>query len=626
MGINKVSAKGLHGQGGSLMWLTAGGLGVYCLVLTVITGDIGFEGDDWWILSWPYWHGFPASLFVYAKESLRPMEGVYWIGLFELFGFNKIAFHLFSLLLLAAASLMMGAVLTRAFPQQRGLAILASLLAFFLPTVSCLTYVLATDNSRLSMLLFWVSVIAFQRWSERSASWLGLTAPILLYVPAFLTYEAPTLLIFAVPLLVFPVHLRARNVSNKDFCIRIAVAVSGAFLLAIALRFVLLGGGAVGHRHLYPPLELLWSYIALLPFYLAAPFSGISVSLTECLFALGIMTIAALAAFSKSAVISEHSESFQWVNSRWYLAVVGLMILVLGLLPYQLAGYGSICPKVAETVLAKVGAIPDGNTAWFNFNWSSRIYSAGSFGLAILIALIATGWKNDKLRAAGKIVAIAIIGVMVVFHVGLRTDWQEAAQIRNKIIMGLVSQVPEVESGTNFVFLNLESCHKRAAVFRGWGGVRELVRMLYDDRKLGAWYLYPYCWKWPNNLFHQAVISEKGFVSRGMKLDQPVPHESLLLMNRVGSSLVMLEGINSYDGMAPTGIRWVGASAVRSNARRIMGWSSTNGMSKKCVKNAWETGLISTLHLSRVKVGLKMVNRWTSAFRDKRITSRVIRK
>lgn len=608
------------------MLLTASGLCLYSLVLTVITGDIGFEGDDWWILSWPYWHEFPKSLVIYAKESLRPMEGVYWIGLFELFGFNKIAFHLFSLFLLGGAASLMGFSLMRAFPNQRGLAVFATLLAFFLPTVSCLTYVLATDNSRLSMLLFWASVIAFQRWSERSSSWGGLVLPVLLYVPAFLTYEAPTLLIFAVPLLVLPIHLRSMKITNADFCIRIAAAVSAAFCLAIAIRFTFLGGGAVGHRHLYPPLELLWSYIALFPFYLSAPFSWFSFSLVEGLLAAGIMGIAIAASIADKTVVPESSQPLAWVNSRSYLLAVGLAIFLLGMLPYQLAGYGSITPKISETVLAKLGAIPDGNTSWYNFNWSSRIYSAGSFGIAILIATIATGWKNRKLGFAVRIAMVVAIGVLVVFHSGLRKDWQEAAQIRNNITESLVSQVPEVEPGTNFVFLNLESSQGRAAIFRGWGGLRELVRMLYDDQTVGAWYLYPYCWKRPNIPFQQAVVSEKGFLSRGMNMDKPVPHESLLLMSKVGSSLVLMDGISASDGIVPTGIRWAGATAVRSNARRIMAWSPTDVAPRKYVKNAWESGLISTLRLSKVRLGLRIVNRWTDAFRDKRVTSRLLKK
>ena len=128
------------------------------LSLTVVTGDIGFDGDDWWVLAIPYWNSFPDSLVLYARKFLRPVEGLYWISLFELFGFNKVVFHLCSLLLLAGSAALMGVSLDRAFPGRRACVSIAVLLAFFLPPVSCLTYVMFTDNSRLSMLLFWTSV------------------------------------------------------------------------------------------------------------------------------------------------------------------------------------------------------------------------------------------------------------------------------------------------------------------------------------------------------------------------------------------------------------------------------------------------------------------------------------
>ncbi len=130
-----------------------------------------------------YFHFLTGTTFrtrsiLYAHKFLRPMEGFYWISLFELFGFNKVAFHLCSLLLLAGAAVLMGVSLDRAFPGRRTCVSMAVLLAFFLPPVSCLTYVLFTDNSRLSMLLFWASVITFQRWAQKSSPWRGLALPV----------------------------------------------------------------------------------------------------------------------------------------------------------------------------------------------------------------------------------------------------------------------------------------------------------------------------------------------------------------------------------------------------------------------------------------------------------------
>ena len=216
--------------GKSYLWFLAGGLGLYCIVLTAITGDIGFNGDDWWVFSIPYWNHFPDSLILYARKFLRPMEGFYWISLFELFGFNRVAFHLCSLLLLAGAAVLMGVSLDRAFPGRRTCVSMAVLFAFFLPPVSCLTYVLFTDNSRLSMLLFWASMITFQRWAQKSSPWRGLAPPLFLYMGSFLTYEAPSFLIFLVPMLVWPVHKRCCDrLSDRTFLIKLCVGIMTGF-------------------------------------------------------------------------------------------------------------------------------------------------------------------------------------------------------------------------------------------------------------------------------------------------------------------------------------------------------------------------------------------------------------
>jgi hypothetical protein len=606
----------------SILWPVAVGLVLYCLAVTALTGDIGFEGDDWWIFSWPYRNGFPASLLAYAEASLRPVEGIYWITLFEIFGFNKIAFNLCSLLLLSGACLMMGWCLLTAFPQKRSFAVLAILFAFFLPTVSCLTYVICTDNSRLSMLLFWACVAGFQRWSARGLSWPDLFAPVALYVLAFLAYEAPSFLLFVIPFLVWPVWLRHRSgSSSRDFLIGLGTAVVAAFAISVSIRFLLLSGGAVSHQSLLPSWELMWSYIALIPFYLSAPFTSMSWDPATACLGIGVMIwsgILAVRSFSTEDEKRPISGPFL-SNDRSYLILLGIAILILGMLPYQLAGYGSITPKIANTVVAKWGIIPDGNTSWFNFNWSSRIYSAGSFGLAIIFAAILTNWRLVTVKIATTLTAAAALGLMAIFHAGLSADWKEAAHIRNELLSSLISQVPDVKPGANFVFLDLESSYGRAPIFRGWGGLKELIRMLYDDEGLGAWYLYPYSWQRPNKMFHQAVVTRNGFVTRGMRMERPAPHDSLLILARRGSQLVLLDNISSHDGWAPTGIRWSGASEIHSNFDRIVAWSDTHLTQKRFVRNAWNSGLIATLQLYKVRLSLRIANKWGSSLYNPRL-------
>ncbi len=219
------------------------------------------------------------------------------------------------------------------------------------------------------------------------------------------------------------------------------------------------------------------------------------------------------------------------------------MILLLGMFPYQLAGYGLGPPGLMDTALAKWGIAKSAHPNSFNFNEASRLYSSASCGLAILFATLLSAWTGKRATLVAKIAAVAVLGFMAMFHAGLRTDWKEAAAIRNSLVASLVNQVPEVKPKTNFVFLNLELYHKRASVIRGWGGLRALIRMLYHDRTLGAWYLYPSASKWPNSSFQQAIVLREGFVSRGIELNNPAPHDSLLLFNRCGSNLALLDKI-----------------------------------------------------------------------------------
>ena len=347
------------GSSSSYLWYLAVGLGLYCIVLTAMTGDIGFDADDWWILSLPYWNNFSDSLILYARKFLRPIEGIYWISLFQGFGFNRVAFHLCSLLLQAGSAVLMGVSLDRAFPGRQVFVSIAVLFAFFLPPVSCLTYVMFTDNSRLSMLLYWATVIAFQRWARRSPSWSGLALPVTLYLVSFLTYEASSFLIFLIPVLVWPVHQRSSNRAfDPVFLIKLSGGSVAAFAAAVTVRFVFLNGGAVSHSSLLPPFELLWSYLALLPFYLVAPFVSVSGNqwalLTGFLVALAAAGLFFLSCHDRPFGKMDAHGWFQR-ESGWYLVALGCGILFLGMLPYQLAGYGLCRPPLVETLLLKTG-------------------------------------------------------------------------------------------------------------------------------------------------------------------------------------------------------------------------------------------------------------------------------
>ena len=172
-------------------------------------------------------------------------------------------------------------------------------------------------------------------------------------------------------------------------------------------------------------------------------------------------------------------------SEKRYILLLGVCIFLLGMLPYQMAGYGSVTPNISETFLTKAGIV-DGSTKWFSFDAMSRIYSSASwhsryFGRDLLTCC-GDVWQRNLCAS----LAALILGCMISFHVGLRVDWKEAAQIRNSIVKSLITQVPNVMPNTNLILVDLECNHKRAAVFRGWVGLRCFISMLYRQQTVNA--------------------------------------------------------------------------------------------------------------------------------------------
>jgi hypothetical protein len=528
----------------------------FCISLALLVGNIGFQGDDWWQFAFPYWHSFPSSVWEYATASRRPIEGLYTVIAFELFGLNRILYTLSALILLAGACLLMGKCLHNAFPGRGSFVVLSTLFAFLLPSVSNLIYMFHTDNSRISSLFFWTSAFAFQRWATGEKTWIGLAVPLLLYFLAAFTYENTTFLIFTIPLLTWPVFLRNQGgLSARAFLIRIVSAIVGGFLFFVIMRFAVLSGGAVGHRSLFPSLDLIWSYAANLVRYCTAPFHlfpGDPLS-----WGWGVM-VAIIAGFLLMYADRNVPTSEEDSGSSAYVAVVGASIVILGILPYALAGYQS---KV-------------------EFTSQSRIYSSSSFGLAILVGLFFSMSADSRLKKLQKAAAIVLIAFMAAFLAGLRINWQAAEEKRSAIYSSLRQAVPAVAPGTTFLFLDLQSYISgaktgSAVIFQGVDGLDEFIKMFYNDRDVHAYFLYsPKSVE--NNKENRALIaSPDGVVARGSALRPPVPLDTLLILKKIDDRMVLLDSVDSTQDVA---IVWNGISEIRSNKDRILRTNPKGGV------------------------------------------------
>jgi hypothetical protein len=226
-----------------------------------------------------------------------------------------------------------------------------------------------------------------------------------------------------------------------------------------------------------------------------------------------------------------------------HIAMLGVTVLVLGVVPYLLAGYG----------------------AAFGFTSQSRIYSSAAFGVAIILgAALGASWTSRKLRLITRCAAIALMALMAVFFADLGTGWREAENKRNDLCASLVKQVPNVKPGTTFLFLDLQwYLSNRAVVFQGVDGLPEFVRILYGRKDLYAYFLYPLSEDLVGSDGRTASVSPRGLVARGSAVRGPIPLDSLLIFRRRGSKLVLLDSIS--EAQNEVAMDWNGVSIIRSN-------------------------------------------------------------
>jgi hypothetical protein len=526
------------------------GLAVYAVMLAWITGNTGFQADDWWMLSVPYWNRFPGSIWKYTVEFRRPLEGLPWLTAFPVFGFNRTFYNLAALLLLAGAALLFGACLTRAFPRRRAFVAASMLFWFFSPAICPLAYVFHMDNIWTCTLLFWGSVLAFQIWTERGSSRSGLLLPVLLYYLSTLAYDAANLLLFLVPLFVLPCRRRNRNgVSERVFRLRLAVGMGVGFLALLVTRFLLFHGGAVALRSPIPKFKQLWEYVINLAPYMIAPFQSVSTDAWAIGAGCLVLMFAAVLLFSDRGPgpTMKNASGTSTKSDLFLILLSAAGLVLLGAIPYLMAGYG----------------------AALGFHGESRIYSTSSFGLAMLFGFVSTVWSRRNALTVAKLAAVIVLGFMAMFHTDLRRSWQEAENINCRLWSTLDRQVPGVAGGTSFLFLNLQSyLSNRAIIFAGVNGLREFIRIFYNRKDIDAYYLYPYQKGFADSKVMPAFVSARGVVARGVLPKKPIKLDKLLIVERVGTRLMLLDKISEADKMAA--IRWAGVTEIQSNRKLIL--------------------------------------------------------
>jgi len=535
-------------------------LGASC-ILTVLIGDIGFQGDDWWILSFPYWNRFPQSVVAYAQAALRPVEGLYWIGLFEAFGIHRHPYLFASLGLNVLSSILFALCVVRLFPKNIELGVWAAFFSFFMPMSSPLVFIMHTDNSRLAMIFFLASVMCMQSAISGTSLWLGLA--VICYLLSVLTYENASMLIFALPLLVLPlVNKEHQPILNRCVFRRTALVIAVGFLGFLVERFLLFSGGAVNHAGVVPSLTILLSYGWGLIDYLYAPWKNMTFDAWSLIFgaAIGVILFALLKCQNSSTLLHRGIASSH-NRSMLLLIGAGAGVFLLGIGPYVLAGY----------------------SAGFGFTGQSRIYSSGGFGIAMMLgAIFSLQWSSGFMRRMMNLSGVLLIAVMASFQCDLRKDWQAAAEIRKNLCKSLITIAPDLTDHTTLLFLDLQSyIGERAVIFQGVDGLDQYVKMLYNNRTLHGFFLYTRMDDASSGTDRQAIISPEGVGARGSAPYGPARLDTIIILRFRDRSFSLVKSLSREDSFLDA--QWEGVSRVSSRTARIISANGEHGRQRRCL-------------------------------------------
>lgn len=547
-------------------WILVGGLFFYCLVQTLVTGHIGFAGDAWDVFAIPYWYDMPSSFNIGARTLLRPFQTFYWISMYEVFGWNDRIFFLASQWILAGAAVLMGAVLFRAF-RRPVLAVVSTLLAFFLPTLSIPTYSIQFDNGRLAMLFFWASVLCYQFWATspsplRKIGWLSLGGG--LYYLGNLSYESALLFFVLMPLFVLPLtpqpplpeRERGGGMKRQIHILLSLIPMGfsvGLSLIAYQLTRLYFDIQTVNAPEL-PTLNVIQDYVLTFPEYIFLAFKNLPADFY------GWLVLAAVAGWIIALTpLPPLPQGEKGSSSNLNVGVVILIgggMIILGIFPFMASRYDALV----------------------DFYGSSRIYVSASFGAAVLLGLLVDFLMTTRLQKPVLLLTVIFIGIMAAFHAGLRQRWQEAYAMRQSLTQSLYEQIPDVTPDTLVLYVDFQQRKQGAVVFEGTQSLQEFTRIFYNDASVDGRFLYVQDENFDPSEGRLAVVSADGILARGMW--QPVPADRLVIVRRVGEKVEVVDRLTPQDAVA---IEWQdGIREITTNQTRILPTAAPSPLQEHC--------------------------------------------
>lgn len=518
-----------------LLWIM-GVLLLFILVTTALVGNKGFWGDDWAVISAPFWWGIPRAIEVGAENLRRPMASLYWAVALKLARFDEQATFFLSFSIHAISSLLMGLVLQIAFPKRFHLVYGVAFVSFFLPMLPTLSYFLILDNSRLAVLFYWLSVLLFQHWAVRPQAWSVPLLPIMAFAASLLSYESAFLMPLITLLMIYPVYQQHHATATirqtlwmiAELAIAHAVAVLGYFFIR-NIYHISVHVSQAGNQ----PLTDLSRYLAVFPRYFSEPFRWFSIHPDPLAWLIGAVMMVWVAGMGWYLVEHHRHQPSPFKESS-YLLVVATLAVILGLLPFAIY-------RIKTDVS---GVTVDG-----------KVYTMSAFGFALWIS-----WFLNRISPRLLTVTIALwAGVMSAYVLTVRHEWQHASILRDALHHSLLEQIPDLQDDTVILYLDYPMFTDHNASVIEHQVAHYHTKLMYQNELVSGAPLTTRSTNGFDPIVSDEVLSVPG---------KTVPVENVVILRRIEDRFEVVESINQADGYA---LAWTGGrTTLTTNQERII--------------------------------------------------------
>ena len=448
--------------------------GITVLSALPYLAGLGFYGDDWSLLA--RFAGDRSGWFEEATRDVfvaRPVQGLYFAGLYELFGLRPLGHHIVNTLVLSVCAALFYLLLVR-LRFGRALAFAAAILFIMLPQLSTVRVWFAAFQIPLSLALMLISIhcqLSFAR--RRSRAWLA--GAIVAAVLSIAAYEifAPILAGFAAGLL-FLSSRRAPRAQRKRSLVS-AAAVLGIVVLAAAYKLMFSGrtGDVVDpHRYVAGLIQFFrvdydWRVDSSLNLFATtsahfwAPVRG---------YWTGAQGLFSGNAGAQVTIIAIFVAAVAWWRLNSADQPAGTPA------PRRLLALG-----IAAFVLGNVTFLIVPAVAFTSTGIGNRVHVAAALGVAaIFTAIIALLTAAAPVRVRGIIfnAAIAVVTASALVRLAsIERYWAEAPAIQERILAAARADLRQLPAQATVIMDGVCPYHGPALVFEAWdvGGALTLA-------------------------------------------------------------------------------------------------------------------------------------------------------